>query len=308
MDRHIFIGVGGGGCNFIRRNLTQPIAGADWIAADGNVKTFHQHPAPQKILLGSTILHNGETDLKPELGVQAAMEAKDSIAVALKGAKAVYIAVGLGGGTGTGAAPAIARIAKACGVPWVAALATMPFDFEGPKRQTNALRGLQWLQEWTDVTLKFGNEDLTRLTPSGHDFFDAFSRFDSLILIGSNCLRDLLTQNTTGSIEPVLKQIYFNPDRTLRLGQGFASGPERLSEALRLAAKPIVAEHPVEKTENIWAHALSPAGLSEKESGELKNTIQETYPNKANIHISQALTSHPGDALRLTLLGSAKIG
>ena len=68
-------------------------------------------------------------------------------------------------------------------------------------------------------------------------------------------------------IEPVLKQIYFNPDRALRLGQGFASGPDRLSEAWRLATKPIVAEHPIEKTENIWAHALRPSGLSKKNQG-----------------------------------------
>ena len=49
---------------------------------------------------------------------------------------------GLGGGTGTGAAPILARLARESGA-LVLAIVTMPFEFEGERRQQQAQSGLQ---------------------------------------------------------------------------------------------------------------------------------------------------------------------
>ncbi len=66
-------------------------------------------------------------------GRQAAEEARDRIADALRGAHMVFITAGMGGGTGTGAAPVVAEIAKELGLLTVAVV-SKPFEFEGPKR------------------------------------------------------------------------------------------------------------------------------------------------------------------------------
>jgi cell division protein FtsZ len=57
----------------------------------------------------------------------------------------LFITAGMGGGTGTGAAPVIARVAKEMGILTVGVI-TKPFDFEGPKRMSNADNGLAELE------------------------------------------------------------------------------------------------------------------------------------------------------------------
>ncbi len=64
---------------------------------------------------------------KPEVGQQAANEAREEIADALRGANMVFITAGMGGGTGTGAASIVAEVAQELGILTVAVV-TKPFS------------------------------------------------------------------------------------------------------------------------------------------------------------------------------------
>jgi cell division protein FtsZ len=76
----------------------------------------------------------------PELGARAALEARMEIGKLCR--NSVVIVTGLGGGTGTGAGPVVARIAKAHRYE-VTAVVTMPFRFEGQRRNQTAEMGLE---------------------------------------------------------------------------------------------------------------------------------------------------------------------
>jgi cell division protein FtsZ len=74
----------------------------------------------------------------PSLGAEAALEARIEIGKLCR--KSVVLVAGLGGGTGTGAGPVVARIAKAHRCE-VTAVVTMPFRFEGQRRNQTAEMG-----------------------------------------------------------------------------------------------------------------------------------------------------------------------
>lgn len=57
----------------------------------------------------------------------------------------VFITCGMGGGTGTGAAPVIAEISQDLGALTVG-IVTKPFSFEGKKRMSQAISGLDELK------------------------------------------------------------------------------------------------------------------------------------------------------------------
>jgi cell division protein FtsZ len=62
-------------------------------------------------------------------GRKPAIEERDAIRRALKGAHMVFITAGMGGGTGTGAAPIVAEVAREMGILTVAVV-TKPFGLK----------------------------------------------------------------------------------------------------------------------------------------------------------------------------------
>ena len=85
---------------------------------------------------------------KPEAGRVAAVEERERIAEALKGAHMAFITAGMGGGTGTGAAPIVAEVARELGILTVAVV-TKPFGFEGKRMKGRRGRSAE-LQKQVD--------------------------------------------------------------------------------------------------------------------------------------------------------------
>ena len=108
----------------------------------------HGCPALSDIIVAKTVLQLGTGITKglgaganPDIGRAAALEDRDRIADALRGADMVFVTAGMGGGTGTGGAPIVAEVAREMGILTVAVV-TRPSHFEGKKRLKIAEEGL----------------------------------------------------------------------------------------------------------------------------------------------------------------------
>jgi len=143
------IGIGGAGGNAVDHMIREGVNGVDFIAANTDSQALGRSIAVQKLQLGKTGLGAGA---KPEAGRSAAIEERETIAEALRGAHMVFITAGMGGGTGTGAAPIVAEVAKELGVLTVAVV-TKPFGFEG-KRLKVAEAGIAELQKTVDSLMR----------------------------------------------------------------------------------------------------------------------------------------------------------
>ena len=136
------VGVGGAGGNAVEHMIRRGVQGVEFICANTDHQALARSSAKNIVQLGNTGLGAGS---KPEVGRQAAVDGRERLADALRGAHMVFITAGMGGGTGTGAAPVVAEVAKELGILTVAVV-SKPFDFEGPRRAKVADAGLAELE------------------------------------------------------------------------------------------------------------------------------------------------------------------
>jgi len=109
------------------------------------------------------------------------------------GADIVFILAGLGGGTGTGAAPVLARMARESGA-LVLAIVTMPFEFEGQRRQQQAQSGLHLLKIAADAVICLPNQKLFKLLDEKTSVVDGFKISNALLAEGLHGIWRLLTR------------------------------------------------------------------------------------------------------------------
>ena len=96
------VGVGGGGTNAVNRMIDAGVRGVEFIAVNTDAQALSMCDADVKIHIGGTITKGLGAGANPEIGRAAAMEDRERIADALRGADMVFITAGMGGGTGTG--------------------------------------------------------------------------------------------------------------------------------------------------------------------------------------------------------------
>ncbi len=123
------IGVGGCGGNAVEHMIEKNVSGVEFICANTDMQALNKSRAKTVLQIGMDITKGLGAGAKPEIGREAALEDRDSIAEIIDGADMLFITAGMGGGTGTGAAPIIAQVAKEMGILTVAVV-TKPFAFE----------------------------------------------------------------------------------------------------------------------------------------------------------------------------------
>ena len=101
----LVVGCGGAGNNSINRLHKIGVHGAETIAVNTDKQHLDITEANKKILIGKNITKGLGAGGHPEIGEDAADQAKDVLEEVLGEADLVFIAAGMGGGTGTGAIP-----------------------------------------------------------------------------------------------------------------------------------------------------------------------------------------------------------
>lgn len=118
---------------------------ADLIAANTDVQDLKRSLAGTRLQLGQSVTRGLGAAGDLEVGGRAAEADRVALTGALAGADLVVLLAGLGGGTGGGGALVVAEIAASAGAA-VVAIVTMPFPFEGRKRQRQAEEALEALR------------------------------------------------------------------------------------------------------------------------------------------------------------------
>ena len=109
------IGVGGAGTNAVNRMIDSGVKGVEFVVVNTDLQALNSSKAPNKIQIGEKLTHGLGAGENPTIGREAALESKEALKEALKGANMVFITCGMGGRTGTGAAPIIAEISQSLG-------------------------------------------------------------------------------------------------------------------------------------------------------------------------------------------------
>ena len=90
------IGCGGSGGNALARMIEARIHGVEFIAVNTDAQALHNTNAPTKIHIGKSLTKGLGAGMNPDVGKQAAVDTKEEISTALKGADMVFIPYRLG--------------------------------------------------------------------------------------------------------------------------------------------------------------------------------------------------------------------
>ena len=225
------IGIGGGGGNAINSMVDTGVKGVEFIAANTDLQVLNTSKADVKIQLGKTGLGAGA---KPEIGKEAAVEAKKEIEDALKGADMVFITCGMGGGTGSGAAPIVAEIAQGLGALTVA-IVTKPFTFEGRKRMENALIAIDELKKHVDTLIVIPNDRLREIIDKTTPMLEAFKEVDNVLRRGVQSITDLIAVVGLVNLDFADVKAVMEKSGNAIIGIGIGMGEERAIEAAKQA-------------------------------------------------------------------------
>jgi len=190
-------GVGGAGGNAVDFMASHDFGEVNFMAINTDAKALGQLKLGGKMALGEKLTRGLGTGGDPEMGRAAAEEDLEKIRGLCAGADVVFVVAGMGGGTGTGAGPVVARLAKESGA-LVLGLVTLPFEFEGARRQRQAQLGLRDLKGAADGVICLPNQKVFKLIDEKTSVNEALKITNELLAQGVRGIWRLLTQ--TGMI------------------------------------------------------------------------------------------------------------
>jgi cell division protein FtsZ len=305
------IGVGGGGGNAVKHMIDNQVEGVDFICANTDAQALSDIHSKTVLQLGGDITKGLGAGANPEIGRAAAMEDRDRIADALRGADMVFITAGMGGGTGTGGAPVVAEVARELGILTVAVV-TRPFPFEGKKRLQVASDGVCELQQHVDSLITIPNEKLLEVLGKNTSLLDAFKEANDVLLGAVQGIADLI-------IRPGMINVDFADVRTVMsemgmamMGSGSSKGENRAREAAERAINsPLLDDVDLEGARGILVNITAGLDLSLGEFSEVGDTIEEFASEEATVVVGTVIDPDMKDELRVTVvatgLGSAAV-
>ena len=299
------IGVGGGGSNAINHMFKQGIKGVDFVICNTDAQALNSSGVPNKIQLGIHITEGLGAGANPEIGEKAAVESLEEIRTMLNNnTKMVFITAGMGGGTGTGAAPIIAKMARELDILTVG-IVTMPFQFEGKIRNTQAHKGIEKLRKVVDSLVIINNNKL-REVYGNLGFKAGFSKADEVLSTAARGIAEVITHHYTQNIDLRDAKTVLTNSGTAIMGASTAVGESRAKKAITSALdSPLLNDNKITGAKNVLLLIVSGnQEITIDEIGEINDHIQAEAGYGANIIMGVGEDEKLGEAISVTVIAT----
>ena len=299
------IGVGGGGSNAINHMFTQGIKGVDFVICNTDSQALNNSGVPNKIQLGVNLTEGLGAGANPEIGEQSAVESLEDIRTMLtSNTKMVFITAGMGGGTGTGAAPIIAKMAKEMDILTVG-IVTMPFEFEGKIRNSQAHQGIEKFRKTVDSLVIINNNKL-REVYGNLGFKAGFSKADEVLSTAARGIAEVITHHYMQNIDLRDAKTVLSNSGTAIMGSSTSSGQNRAQEAITTALdSPLLNDNKITGAKNVLLLIVSGSQeITIDEIGEINDHIQAEAGYGANIIMGVGEDDSLGEAISVTIIAT----
>ncbi|GGA83946.1 cell division protein FtsZ [Ornithinibacillus halotolerans] len=297
------IGVGGGGNNAVNRMIEHGVEGVEFIAANTDAQALNLSKAETKIQIGGKLTRGLGAGANPEVGKKAAEESKEQLEEILQGADMIFVTAGMGGGTGTGAAPVIAQIAKDLGALTVGVV-TRPFSFEGRRRSTQAISGIEALKNSVDTLIVIPNDRLLEIVDKNTPMLEAFREADNVLRQGVQGISDLIAKPGLINVDFAdVKTIMFNKGSAL-MGIGVATGENRATEAAKKAISSPLLETSIDGAHGILMNITGGTNLSLYEVQEAADLVTNAADEEVNVIFGSVINEDLKDEIVVTVIAT----
>ena len=297
------VGVGGGGTNAVNRMVESGLTGVEFVAVNTDAQALLMTDADVKVHIGSKVTRGLGAGADPAIGLAAAVESRDELKEALKGADMVFVTAGEGGGTGTGAAPVVAELGRELEALTVGVV-TKPFAFEGRRRSDQAEVGIQGLRDRVDTLIVIENDRLLEVVEKRTPVTEAFRIADDILRQGVQGITDLITV-------PGLVNLDFADVRTIMrdagsalMGIGSASGENRATEAATAAVSSPLLETTLDGATGVLLNITGPPDLGLFEVNEAAEVVTGHADSNANVIFGAVIDDSLKDEVRVTVIAT----
>jgi cell division protein FtsZ len=242
----------------------------------------------------------------PEVGYQAALESADEIREALADSRVIFICAGLGGGTGSGAAPYVAQAARESGA-LVVTFVTLPFAFEGKRRNSQAKEALARLREFAHAVVCFENDRMGDLTSPQAGIHQAFATADITVSQSVRSIVNLIER--PGLIRIGFDDLFAalrNGNSRCVFGYGEADSDNRAHDALTQALKnPLMNRgRLLSDATHVLVQIAGGPGMTLSEIEILMQELGRHVSDQTQILFGAVVDGRLGDRLSVTIISS----
>jgi cell division protein FtsZ len=300
------VSVGGAGLNALDRIVLDGLEKASVVAINTDVQSLTGSVAAHKVQLGRTMTRGLGTGGDPELGYDAAAESADEIREALADARMIFVCAGLGGGTGSGAAPYVAQLAREAGA-LVIAFVTLPFTFEGKRRNAQAREALARLTEVAHSVICFENDRMGDIVAPQAGIHQAFAMADTTISQSVRSIVNLIQRPGLIRIgfDDLLAALHPRNGRCL-FGFGESDSDNRAHDALTQALKNPLMDRGrmLADATHVLVQVAGGPGMTLSEVEVLMQELGRHVHEQTQILFGAVVDSRLGDRLTVTIISS----
>jgi cell division protein FtsZ len=280
------------------------ITGVGFVAANTDLQALVRSEAPCRIQLGAGLTRSLGAGGDPEIGAKAALESREEIYHALKGADMVFIAAGMGGGTGTGAAPVVAQIAQKEGALTIAVV-TRPFSFEGSRRQSVAEKGIARLRDEVDTLIVVPNDRLLEIVNEEVSLDIAFRIADEVLRQGVQAISELVTRPGLINLDFADVRSVMDKAGGALISLGYGEGKEKAIEAAQMAiASPLLNVELAPGTESLLVNITGGPDLTLAEVGEAMDIITAAAVPQVEVMFGAVVDENMSGRVEITLIAT----
>jgi cell division protein FtsZ len=298
------IGVGGGGGNAVNTMIASTLDKVDFIVANTDAQSLRISKAPVKIQLGRELTKGLGAGSKPEVGMNAAQEDRDTLLEAMKGADLVFIAAGMGGGTGTGAAPVIAEVARESGALTVGVV-TKPFTYEGKARTDQAEMGINELKKHVDSLIIIPNDRLISMASKNMSLFDAFKPSDDVLRQAVQGISELITSTGMMNLDFADVKTVMSVRGMAMMGIGTGAGENRAADAVNCAiSSPLLEDNDISGAKGVLVNITGSGQMTMDDYNTVNRIVHEKVHPDANIKIGVVRDDNLEETIKVTVIAT----
>ncbi len=297
------IGVGGCGGNAVDHMIESGVQGVEFISANTDAQALKRNKAGMVLSLGDIITKGLGAGANPEIGRESALENRERIADAIRGADMLFITAGMGGGTGTGAAPVVAQVAKEMGILTVAVV-TKPFTFEG-KRPRVAQSGIEELTRHVDSLIVIPNDKLMEVLGDDVSMLDAFKAANNVLHGAVAGIAEVINCPGIVNVDFADVKTVMSEMGMAMMGSAYASGTERARIAAEQAvASPLLEDVNLSGAKGALVNITASQNLKMKEVHDVMNTVRKFLAEDSTVIVGTVIDQSLQDSLRVTIVAT----
>ncbi|MFP4070079.1 MAG: cell division protein FtsZ [Opitutales bacterium] len=303
------IGIGGAGTNAVDGLKLDDLGDVRLAAINTDAQALGGSPIAEKLVIGRAVTRGLGAGGEVEIGRKAAEADREAISRMVSGMDLVILVTGLGGGTGSAATPLIAEAAARTDA-LVLAFVTLPFSFEGSRRQRIAEESLGELRKLVHGLIPLPNDVLLQEGEEDTSVLNAFAVTDQWIGRGVNSVCAMLLK--TGIINQdfsSLRSVFQARGGKTIFGTGTASGEgyvEKALEDLFLCPLLHMGDRPAQ-LDRILVNVIGGTDLGIAKINGIVSQVSKRFGSREDVVFGAVIDESRTQSVEICILGKADL-